>query len=71
MKIKFTRTYEVEVDDEVIQSLYQDIKDLGFNPKDEKEILTDDCVNYFETSGDIVEDDFHDIMAKIIDEMIK
>jgi hypothetical protein len=71
MKIKFTRTYEVEIDDEVIQSLYQDIKNLGFNPKDEKEILTDDCVNYFETGGDIVEDNFHDIMAKIIDEMIK
>lgn len=71
MKIKFTRTYEVEVDNEVIQSLYQDIKDLGFNPKDEKELLTEDCTNYYEDGGDIVEDDLHDIMAKIIDEMIK
>ena len=71
MKIKFTRTYEVEVDNEVIQSLYQDIKDLGFNPKDEKELLTEDCTNYYEDGGDIVEDDLHDIMSKIIDEMIK
>lgn len=71
MKIKFTRTYEADVDDDVVQQIYDDIAVLRFNKNNQKELLIEDCKNYFEEVAILVEDDLPDQLAKIADEVVK
>lgn len=71
MKIKFTRTYEADVDDDVVQQIYDDIAVLRFNKNNQKELLIEDCKNYFEEVAILVEDDLPNQLAKIADEVVK
>lgn len=66
MKIRYTRTYELDINDLVMRSISHEVHQLGFRGDDEIELIVKDYIDECGDSAEIIKDSLAEKLTKVV-----
>ena len=71
MKIRYNVTYELEIDDVILNAIFKEVHHLGFSEEDEIDLIVKDYIEECGDNAEVVSENLEEELGKIVKERLR